>query len=108
MPTYLQWLLPKAYSAAAFWPIVIIRNLEMAQPHIINHEQIHLKQQIELGLIIFYLVYFSEYLYYRIKGKNHNDAYMAISFEKEAYQFEHNFDYLKKRKFWSQWRKSNA
>jgi hypothetical protein len=104
LPSYLQWLFPKGYSAAAFWPIVIIRNLQFAQPHIINHEQIHLKQQLELGVVFFYLAYFAEYFYHRLKGKNHDDAYMAISFEKEAYKFEEDFDYIKNRKLWSQWR----
>jgi hypothetical protein len=104
LPLALRWLIPKAYSAVALWPLIVIRDIQFAQPHIINHERIHLKQQIELGVVFFYFVYVFEYLNHRIKGKNHNDAYMNISFEREAYTFECDLKYLENRKFWSQWR----
>ncbi|AIL44521.1 hypothetical protein BD94_0746 [Elizabethkingia anophelis NUHP1] len=35
------------------------------------------------------------------KLKNAHKAYLAISFEREAYAKEDDFDYLKKRKFWN-------
>lgn len=92
------------YSAAAFWPFVIIRDFKYATPVIINHERIHLKQQLELGILFFHLIYMSEYFYHRLKGKTHNDAYLAISFEREAYQFEKNSNYLHSRKLWAMWR----
>ena len=52
-------------------------------------------------LEFFYLWYFLEYLYRRIKYKTHSEAYYHISFEKEAYANETNFEYLKNRKFYS-------
>jgi hypothetical protein len=64
---------------------------------LVNHEKIHLAQQLELGIIFFYLIYFGEYLFYRIKGLNKHLAYQSISFEKEAYANECNTDYLKSR-----------
>lgn len=104
LPKWLRWLIHPAYSAAALWPLVIVREMKYCTPVIIQHEQIHLRQQLELGILPFYLVYFSEYLIYRMRGKSHNDAYLAISFEKEAYAEEGNPNYLKVRKIWAMWR----
>ena len=64
---------------------------------LMNHERIHLRQQIELFIIPFYLLYFSEYLVRRLQGKNHYAAYRAISFEQEAYCNEQQLDYLAHR-----------
>jgi hypothetical protein len=104
LPVWLRWLIHRQYSAAAVWPFVIIRDLKFCTPVIIHHEQIHLKQQIELGILPFHIIYLTEYFYHRIKGKSHHDAYMSISFEKEAYKFEKNPGYLQERKLWAMWR----
>ncbi|MFN5848522.1 MAG: hypothetical protein ACK43K_08525, partial [Chitinophagales bacterium] len=63
----------------------------------------HIRQQLEMFVLPFYIVYLSFYLYYRIKGNPHMQAYLRIPFEREAYCEESNFDYLDKRKFWA-WR----
>ena len=64
-----------------------------------NHESIHWKQQLEMGIIFFYLWYGIEWLIkFFIYGKK---AYMNISFEREAYDNDDNLDYLKTRKCWS-------
>jgi hypothetical protein len=68
---------------------------------LVNHECIHLRQQIELGLLLFYLWYFLEYLIRLIQYRKHFLAYMHISFEMEAFQNETNLNYLKERKFWA-------
>ena len=60
-----------------------------------NHEKIHGKQQIELLIIPFYLIYFIEWL---AKG------YYNISFELEAYDNQNNEKYLKTRKIFGMWR----
>lgn len=106
LPGYLRWMIHPKYAAAAIWPLVIIREPKYALPHIIRHEQIHLKQQIELLVLPFYLIYTAEYVVARIKGKTHAEAYMGISFEKEAYAFEKEAGYLSTRKLWAQWSKS--
>lgn len=67
---------------------------------LVNHERIHIRQQLELLVIIFYLMYVIEYLVRRVKS-NHNEAYRNLSFEKEAYYNERNFDYLSERKLFS-------
>lgn len=59
---------------------------------LINHEKIHLRQQIEMLIIPFYVWYLIEYY---IKG------YYNVSFEKEAYTNEKNLTYLKKRRIFA-------
>lgn len=98
-------------TAIALYPFILVENENIRENSIvINHEKIHLRQQIELLLIFFYLIYAIEYLVGRINGKNHFDAYRNISFEKEAYANEENLHYLKEKPLFSfanYWGKSN-
>ena len=97
-----RFLPDKNYRAMAFWPFILLKNKELKNDAIVlNHEKIHLAQQMEYLVVPFYLLYFSEYIYYRLKGKNHDAAYRSISFEKEAYAFEQDMKYLHRRKYWS-------
>jgi hypothetical protein len=65
----------------------------------IRHESIHIKQQIELLVIPFYLWYFIEYFFkFFVFG---TDAYYHLSFEREAYDNDKNPEYLETREFWS-------
>lgn len=64
----------------------------------LNHERIHLRQQLELLLIFFYLWYSIEFLFRLVQYRNRNQAYRNISFEREAYQHEDNSDYLRTRR----------
>ncbi|MEG1200098.1 MAG: hypothetical protein RSD53_11940, partial [Algoriella sp.] len=66
---------------------------------LINHETIHIIQQVELLVIPFYIWYLTEYLFRLIQYKNQHKAYRNISFEREAYANEKNPNYLKERKF---------
>lgn len=63
---------------------------------IINHEKIHLRQQLELLILPFYILYLISYLINFIKYKKHHLAYRNIIFEKEAYDYESDLSYLKK------------
>jgi hypothetical protein len=65
----------------------------------VNHEKIHLRQQLELLVIPFFIWYFLEYLVRLVQYKNADLAYRNISFEREAYANELNLDYLKNRSF---------
>lgn len=89
----------------ALFPFIFIRKFEDKQNNIlINHEKIHLRQQLELLVIFFYIFYILEYYYWLLKLKNKDLAYRRISFEREAYSNESDLNYLKKRKFWSFWK----
>lgn len=84
------------------YPFIFIKNPEDKKDRVlINHEKIHLRQQLELLIIFFYIAYVLEYYYHYIRLKNGHKAYRAISFEKEAYAKEHDLQYLKDRKLWN-------
>jgi len=66
---------------------------------IVNHEEIHWKQQLEMGILPFYIWYGLEwFIKLFIYGKK---AYYNISFEREANAYENNFNYLETRKTWA-------
>ena len=89
----------------ALWPFIILKSIDLKEDiEIINHEKIHLAQQKECLILPFYLIYFSEYLFHRFSGKNHDHAYRSISYEIEAYHFEKDLGYLNKRKKWQNFR----
>jgi len=67
---------------------------------LLNHEKIHLKQQLELLILPFYLWYILEFVFRFIQYRNWQTAYKNISFEKEAYLNEGNLHYLNERRFW--------
>jgi len=81
------------------WPFVIIRpNKNWI---VINHESIHIKQQQELLIIPFYILYLIEWFIGIFIYGSIIKSYYNISFEKEAYENQSNPDYLKSRKLFS-------
>lgn len=88
------------FRGMAIFPFIFIRNKALKKDKvIINHEKIHLRQQIEMLCCFFFLWYIIEYFYHLIRLKDRDKAYRSISFEKEAYNNEHDFSYLQKRSF---------
>ena len=89
-------------NAIALFPFILVKDKQLRKdPVLLNHEKIHLRQQLELLVVFFYLWYIAEYYYWLFRLKNPHAAYFRISFEREAYANEHNFSYLKKRRFWN-------
>jgi hypothetical protein len=84
----------------ALFPFVLVRQ---AKPPLwlLNHERIHHKQQLEMGLLLFYVWYLVEFLVRWLRCGNRRRAYRRISFEREAYQNDENLAYLQTRKFWA-------
>lgn len=97
---YWAVIFPKlSANAMAIYPFILLKNKHQKQDVIlINHEKIHLRQQLELFIIPFYFLYFVNYFLNLLKYKNHYQAYFNISFEKEAYRHENELDYLYNRK----------
>ncbi|WP_316799110.1 hypothetical protein [Pedobacter frigidisoli] len=89
----------------AIFPFILLKSERYkADMQIINHERIHLRQQLELLILPFYLLYLINYLINLLRFKNHDVAYRNIIFEKEAYQNDSNLNYLKKGN-WFGWLK---
>jgi len=86
----------------ALYPFILLREKKFADdPLIMNHEKIHHKQEIELLILPFYLLYVTNYLLNRFRYSTHHEAYMHIIFEREAYANENDLNYLKNRKLFS-------
>lgn len=86
---FFQLILGGDIRGLAFWPFIIVPTSTEVDDILLNHERIHLRQQLEMLVLPFHIWYLIAL--YR-KG------YWNISFEKEAYANEEDMDYLKKRK----------
>lgn len=92
----------KGFNGITLFPFIILSEKNLANDKVlVNHEKIHLRQQIELLVVFFYLIYITEFFLRYLKYRNGEVAYRFISFEREAYNNEQDFSYLKQRKFWS-------
>ena len=98
----------KGFTAINFFGLIIARRddwdilPDVIKDAIIRHEKIHSAQGRELLWIGFYIAYIFEFLFNMIFGTH--KAYDKISFEREAYAYEWDVDYLKNRKHFAQWR----
>lgn len=97
-----KYLTPKWVRGITIFPFVILSYKKDKENFVLlNHEKIHLRQQVELLVIPFFIWYGIEFLVRYFQYRNWNRAYMNISFEREAYLNEKNLYYLKQRSFWS-------
>lgn len=97
-----NWL-PNGAGGFTVFPFIFIANEKLREHEVMmNHERIHLRQQLETLVIFGFLIY---YIHYKINlkrnGGNKLDAYVNILFEREAYANQHNMQYLKERKAYS-------
>jgi hypothetical protein len=90
---FFEWLLnSEGIRGLAFFPFIFVNDASDIDEVLINHENIHLRQQLELGIIPFYVWYLIAL--YRV-------GYMEISFEKEAYANERDLTYLQNRRIFA-------
>jgi len=95
-------IVPKLFSvfisayAITLYPYIFIRD--EGNEITINHERIHLKQQKELLVIGFYILYVLFWLVNLVRYRSFFLAYSAIPFEREAYQNEEDWVYTLNRK----------
>ncbi|MDO5979736.1 hypothetical protein [Flavivirga spongiicola] len=96
-----KYLVPKGYTGFTIFPFVFLKSKDLKSHAIlVNHEKIHLRQQLEMLIIPFYLIYVIEFSIRLFQYKKWDLAYRNISFEREAYANEFNLYYLKHRSFW--------
>ena len=96
-----KYLIPKGYDGLTIFPFVVLRSKDLLLNEIVlNHEKIHLRHQVELLIIPFYIWYVIEFFFRLIQYQDWKLAYRNISFEREAYHNETYLDYLIKRRPW--------
>lgn len=96
-----KYLIPKGYRGMTVFPFIILRDkLGADYDVLVNHEKIHIRQQLELLVLPFFIWYFADFLVKLIRYRDKNKAYKNIVFEREAYTNENNLKYLKSRSFW--------
>ncbi|MCF0187112.1 MAG: hypothetical protein HUJ98_11555 [Bacteroidaceae bacterium] len=91
--------------AITLFGLVFTRHRDRLDKYMLNHELIHCRQQLEWLYVPFFALYLAEWLWYMARYRNWDRAYMAISFEREAYANDHNLEYLKHRKIYQNYRK---
>lgn len=97
-----KYLVPKGYVAITIFPFIILKNkADKSNEILLNHERIHLRQQLELLVVPFFLWYAIEFSCHWLSCRNVRQAYRKISFENEAYSNEKSPDYLQSRPFWN-------
>ena len=97
-----KYLLPKGFRGLTVFPFVFLKDeKDKDDLVVVRHERIHIKQQIELLIIPFFLWYGIEFLLRWMQYKNRFTAYRNICFEREAYANEKDPGYLKQRSFWN-------
>jgi hypothetical protein len=96
-----KYLIPRGFQGLTVFPFVVVRDRK-AQDYLVlmNHEHIHLRQQLELLVLPFFVIYVLDYLVKLMRYRNKDRAYRNVIFEREAYQNENDLDYLKSRSFW--------
>lgn len=97
-----KYLVPNGYLGITVFPFVFLKYRSSKKDYVlVNHEKIHLKQQLEMLIIPFFIWYFIEFIIRLLQYKKWRLAYQNISFEREAYTNEKDLDYLKSRSFLS-------
>ncbi len=96
---YNKYLPIKGYAAINLFGIIFARKeFKPLSGFIENHERIHTAQMRELLFVFFYLWYVIEWVIRLIQYRDSKEAYLNISFEREAYQNQKDLSYLKYRK----------
>ena len=98
IPGLLERVAPIQISCITLFPFIFCKGT--LGKILRNHEEIHFQQQLETGIIGFYILYIINYLWLRADGLDGRDAYFELQAEREAYQYELEFDYLLKRERW--------
>ena len=97
-----NFFVPRGYLGITIFPFIFLKRKNLKENlTLLNHEKIHLIQQLELLIIPFYVWYGIEFLIHLLILKNWDNAYRNISFEKEAEKNEKDLNYLKSRSFWN-------
>ena len=93
-----SWFPPKGYSAITLVWWMIVKTDYQITDRLLNHEEIHSRQQKEMLVVPFLLWYGLEFIFRLGQYRSWDMAYRNISFEREAYANQDNPGYLAQRK----------
>ena len=93
-PTWWPW------GAMTIWPFIFVQRKMTLTKALVNHERIHIAQQIEMFWLFFFVIYVLEFIIKLFVYRSWYKAYKNISFEREANRNEDNFEYLLERDTW--------
>ena len=100
MKTIVNSIIPfGSYKAITIWPFVFARK-ELTKIDEM-HEGIHLRQQAELLVIPFFILYVLEWAVRLIIYRDGREAYRNISFEQEAYMHQSDISYPDDRRHYA-------
>lgn len=71
-----EWLFNKilrGYAGITIFPFIFVKRLNNVK--LINHEKIHIRQQLELLVIPFFIIYGIEWLINKLSGMTNDAAY---------------------------------
>lgn len=95
VPVILSKLAPININAISLFPFVFARSTLTETTK--RHETIHFQQQLETGVLGFYIVYLLDYIRNIRKGMSGKEAYFNLRAEREAYHNQAAEDYLETR-----------
>ena len=84
--------------AFTIYPFIIATKDEKQNPVLMNHETIHLKQEKELFLILFLILFYAHSFWILLTKLSVRKAYLLNMFEVEAYANKNDFSYSNNRK----------
>lgn len=95
-------LVPKGFGGLAIFPFIFLSAARLkGDSPFINHERIHIRQQLEMLVLPFFVWYGVEFMVRFCLCRNFSSAYRSISFEREAYAKEKDPLFLKSRPLWN-------
>lgn len=98
VPAMVSWFF--RVGAVTIGPFIFVRE-GCESDRLLNHEQIHIRQQYEMLFIGQWLLYGLFWLFGLLRYGDPNKAYRENPFEREAYANDDDLGYLDNRKAWS-------
>lgn len=96
-----KYIVPRGFTGITLFPFVFLRHASLKEDVLLmNHERIHLRQQLELLILPFFVFYVLEFIWRFLQYRSCYLAYKNISFEREAYTNEKDLNYMESRSFW--------
>ena len=88
----------KGFTAINLMGVLFVKPGAYLSETLLRHERIHTAQMLEMAIIPFYLCYLIEWV---VRLCRRGNAYRNISFEREAYDNEHDEHYLSNRRHYA-------